>query len=94
MIQLAKEKEIGTRYTRKIGRMGNSLGISLPKSLAAKLNISHGDEVEFVANESGEIIFKKTRQVKWPENVRPEVLEVFFHVFEEDKGILEDLRDR
>lgn len=27
-------------------------------------------------------------------NVRPEVLEAFFDVFEEDEGILEDLRDR
>ncbi|MFC6653970.1 MULTISPECIES: hypothetical protein [Paenibacillus] len=29
-----------------------------------------------------------------PEQVRPEVLEAFFNVFEEDLGILEDLRDR
>ena len=29
-----------------------------------------------------------------PEQVRTEVLETFFDVFEEDLGILEDLRDR
>lgn len=29
-----------------------------------------------------------------PEHIRPEVLEAFFDVFEEDEGILEDLKDR
>jgi antitoxin MazE len=83
-----------TRYFRKIGRMGNSLGVSLPKNLAAKLNISQGDEIEFIVNELGEVVLKKARQSHLPDNVRPEVLEAFFDVFEEDKRILEDLRDR
>ena len=92
--KMPKEKQTATRYTRKIGRMGNSLGISIPKKLATKLNVSHGDEVEFVENKSGEIMLKKAKQLKLPENVRPEVLEAFYNVFEEDEGILVDLRDR
>lgn len=83
-----------TRYSRKIGRMGNSLGVSLPKALAEKLNVSQGDEIEFVENDRGEVVLKKARQVQLPDHVRPEVLEAFFDVFEEDTGILEDLRDR
>lgn len=82
------------RYSRKIGRMGNSLGVSLPKSLAAKLNVSQGDEIEFIENDRGEVMLKKARQVQLPENVRAEVLEAFYDVFEEDKGILKDLRNR
>lgn len=82
------------RYTRKIGRMGNSLGVSLPKNLTEKLNVSQGDEIEFIENDRGEVVLKKIRKNQLPENVRPEVLEVFFDVFEEDEGILEDLRDR
>ncbi|MDR9748640.1 AbrB/MazE/SpoVT family DNA-binding domain-containing protein [Paenibacillus taichungensis] len=80
--------------SRKIGKMGNSLGVSLPKVLIDKLNVSQGDEIEFIENSQGEIILKKVRQLKIPENVRPEVLEAFFDVFEEDEGILQDLRDR
>jgi antitoxin MazE len=83
-----------TRYSRKIGRMGNSLGVSLPKGLAEKLNVVQGDEIEFTENDRGEIVLKKIRQTKLPENVRVEVLEAFFDVFEEDEGILNDLRDR
>lgn len=74
--------------------MGNSLGVSLPKQLAEKLNVKQGDEIEFFENEQGGFTLKKVRKNKLPDNVRPEVLEAFFDVFEEDKGILDDLRDR
>ncbi|MNQ96331.1 SpoVT / AbrB like domain protein [compost metagenome] len=82
------------RISRKVGKMGNSLGISLPKKLADKLNIVQGDEIEFIENDQGDILIKKVRQIKIPESVRPEVLEAFFDVFEEDQGILANLRDR
>jgi len=52
------------------------------------------EEVLVVENERGEVVLKKVRQGQLPDNVRPEVLEAFFDVFEEDEGILEDLRDR
>ncbi|WP_341281368.1 AbrB/MazE/SpoVT family DNA-binding domain-containing protein [Paenibacillus sp. FSL H8-0537] len=94
VVKVTNEKSNVTRYSRKIGRMGNSLGVSLPKSLAEKLNISQGDEIEFVENDRGEVVLIKVRQAQLPDNVRPEVLEAFFDVFEEDEGILEDLRDR
>ncbi|RAI88206.1 antitoxin MazE [Paenibacillus pabuli] len=80
--------------SRKIGKMGNSVGVSLPKVLIDKLDVSQGDEIEFIENSQGEIILTKVRQLKIPENVRPEVLEAFFDVFEEDEDILQDLRDR
>ncbi|CAG7650220.1 AbrB/MazE/SpoVT family DNA-binding domain-containing protein [Paenibacillus allorhizosphaerae] len=94
VVKVTIDKRNVTRYSRKIGRMGNSLGVSLPKSLAAKLNVSLGDEIEFIENDSGEVVLKKARQGQLPDNVRSEVLEAFFDVFEEDRGILEDLRDR
>ncbi|TBL76133.1 AbrB/MazE/SpoVT family DNA-binding domain-containing protein [Paenibacillus thalictri] len=94
VVKVINDKENVTRYSRKIGRMGNSLGVSLPKKLAAKLNVALGDEIEFIENDRGEVVLKKARQGQLPDNIRFEVLEAFFDVFEEDKGILEDLRDR
>ncbi|RXZ82118.1 AbrB/MazE/SpoVT family DNA-binding domain-containing protein [Paenibacillaceae bacterium] len=94
VVKVTKDKSNVMRYARKIGRMGNSLGVSLPKTLAEKLNVSQGDEIEFVENDRGEVVLKKVRQNQLPDNVRAEVLEAFFDVFEEDEGILEDLRDR
>lgn len=94
VVKLTNDKREVKSYSRKIGKMGNSLGVSLPKSLAEKLNVTQGDEIEFVEKDDGEIVLKKARQGKLPKNVRPEVLEAFYNVFEEDEGILEDLRDR
>ncbi|WP_020620446.1 AbrB/MazE/SpoVT family DNA-binding domain-containing protein [Paenibacillus daejeonensis] len=94
VVKVSSHKSDGKQYSRKVGRMGNSLGVSLPKDLAEKLNVAQGDEIEFVENDHGEIVLKKVRQVQLPENVRPEVLEAFFDVYEEDEGILEDLKDR
>lgn len=48
--------------------------------------MTQGDEIEFAENDSSE--------PRLPDNVRPEVLEAFFDVFEEDAGILEYLKDR
>ncbi|WP_391573534.1 AbrB/MazE/SpoVT family DNA-binding domain-containing protein [Cohnella sp.] len=93
-IKLMNDKQNAIRYSRKIGRMGNSLGVSLPKSLAAKLDVTQGDEIEFIENDRGEVVIKKVRQIKLPDNVRTEVLEAFFDIFEEDRDIFEDLRDR
>ncbi|ANS76248.1 addiction module antidote protein [Paenibacillus yonginensis] len=94
VVKVANDKPNNNRYTRKIGRMGNSLGVSVPKDLAGKLNVSQGDEIEFIENDRGEIVLRKAHQGQLPDHVRPEVLEAFFDVFEEDTGILEDLRDR
>ncbi|MNK35091.1 SpoVT / AbrB like domain protein [compost metagenome] len=94
VIKMNENNPKRVRISRKVGKMGNSLGISLPKKLADKLNIVQGDEIEFIENDQGDILIKKVRQIKIPESVRPEVLEAFFDVFEEDQGILANLRDR
>lgn len=93
-IKLGKDKRGESRYIRKIGRMGNSLGVSLPKRLAEKYSISQGDEIEFSENDRGEVVLRKIRREKLPDGIRAEVLEAFYDVFEEDRGIFEDLRDR
>ncbi|QWU16457.1 antitoxin MazE [Paenibacillus sophorae] len=93
-IKLSQEKSVTKRYSRKIGRMGNSLGVSLPKSLADKMNVVQGDEIEFIETADGEVLLRKVRHVELPEHVRPEVLEAFYDIFEEDRQIFDDLRDR
>ncbi|MEK5024858.1 MULTISPECIES: AbrB/MazE/SpoVT family DNA-binding domain-containing protein [Paenibacillus] len=93
-IKINQEKDATKRYSRKIGRMGNSLGVSLPKSLAEKMNVVQGDEIEFIENNQGEIVLRKVRHAELPAHVRPEVLEAFYDVFEEDRKIFDDLRDR
>lgn len=94
VMNMQNENSKTNRYSRKIGKMGNSLGVSLPKALAEQLKVAQGDEIEFIVNEDGEVVLRKVRQNKLPENVRVEVLEAFYDIFEEDEDILNDLRDR
>lgn len=61
VIEVTDHKSNVIWYTRKIGRMGNSLGVSLPEILADKLNVSQGDEIEFIENDRGEVVLKKAR---------------------------------
>ncbi|WP_340020789.1 hypothetical protein MHI24_17425 [Paenibacillus sp. FSL K6-1096] len=56
--------------------------------------ISSGNEIEFIKNERGELILPKFRVATCPDQVRPEVIGAYCDVFEEDLGILEDLRNR
>jgi antitoxin MazE len=77
VIKLPKDQRAETRFVRKVGRHGNSLGVGLPKALADKLHSAQGDEVEFIENERGEVVLKKARKRNLPEGVRPEVLQVF-----------------
>lgn len=93
VIKVKQDKGL-KRFSRKVGRMGNSLGLSLPKSLAEKLDVVQGDEIEFIENAEGEILLKKVRHAQLPDNVRPEVLEAFYDIFQQDIDIFNDLRDR
>jgi antitoxin MazE len=94
VVNMEQNNEEIKRYSRKVGRMGNSLGLSLPKNLAEKLGVTQGDEVEFIENSQGEVVLRKVRSVGLPENIRPEVLEAFFDVFKQDIEIFKDLKDR
>lgn len=56
--------------------------------------LSQGEEIEFIKNENSEVIMRKSWVALSSDQVRPELLDAFFVVLEEDMGILEDLRDR
>lgn len=94
VVNMQNNPEEVKRYSRKVGRMGNSLGLSLPKVLVEKLGVAQGDEIELIENAHGEIVLRKVKSVGLPENIRPEVLEAFYDIFEEDIDIFKDLKDR
>jgi len=93
-VKMNNEDNKTQRYIRKVGRMGNSLGIGLPKSLTEKLKLMQGDEVELTLNSEGDYVLRKAPQTKLPDQVRPEVIEAFYDIFNEDREIFGDLRDR
>jgi antitoxin MazE len=88
------EAEVEKVVTRKVARMGNSLGIGLPKVIVDHLQVQQGDEIDMVLGADGKITLHRREVQALPTNIRGEVLEAFYDVFKSDKGIFDDLRDR
>lgn len=63
---------------RKLCSIGNSQGVSIPRELINKLNLSIGSEVDITLDESGErIILEPVRKKKYPKEIDKEfVLQV------------------
>lgn len=77
---------------RKIGKYGNSLGISIPKEFVKELQIQQGDVWEIV-KEGGQLLIKPVREEP-SVNVRPEVLLAFDRAVERYDEAFKNLRDR
>lgn len=55
---------------RKVCSIGNSQGVSIPREIINKLNLSVGSEVDITLDESGErIILEPVRKKKYPKGI-------------------------
>lgn len=80
-------------YTRRIGQVGSSLSVNIPKELVKKLDLNKGDEIEVVHDdEREELIIKKVNRL--PEGVRPEVLGAMNRAITKYDKALRNLKDR
>lgn len=66
---------------RKISKIGNSLGMTLPQEVIKHVNIKQGDEIKFILEKDGSVSFKKQKQLN------TEVLNDF------DQDFLDGLKD-
>ncbi|AOM84448.1 AbrB/MazE/SpoVT family DNA-binding domain-containing protein [Salisediminibacterium beveridgei] len=77
---------------RKVSRMGNSLGVGIPKSIIDALELEKGDELTFSVDGDNRITLQKKRDLK--DRVDPELLEMLSETFEEHDDVFRNLRDR
>lgn len=78
---------------RKAGRMGNSVGIGIPKEIVDKLNINQGDEYEVTADTvSGVITAKPVKRVAM--DVNPEMMKKLDGFMEKYEETFKNLKDR
>lgn len=59
---------------RKIIKIGNSFGITLPKKILDELEWREGKELK-IENREGQIVLKETKKVNLPDGVSREVFE-------------------
>ncbi|MFB4163236.1 AbrB/MazE/SpoVT family DNA-binding domain-containing protein [Alteribacillus sp. JSM 102045] len=95
MVDKKKNEGQEKRYTRRLGKVGNSLSTSIPKEFADILGMDKGDEIEVTCDqERGEIIMKKVQRNNIPKNVRPEVLSAMNRAINKYDNALRNLKDR
>lgn len=80
-------------YERKITKIGNSYGITIPKEILKEAGIGYGDSVE-IAKEEDKIYIQKKKSVKLPKGLSSDFFEVLEKNTEMHEKTLSDLVDR
>jgi antitoxin MazE len=76
---------------RKITKIGNSVGITLPQEILEKVNLKNGDDV-FVETKDNEIIIKKKTQL--PDGISADFFEILEKSMNEYNETIKALRDK
>lgn len=82
-----------TKYERKITKIGNSYGITLPKTLLKEANMSYGDNVT-VEVKDGKIMLQRVEEIKLPDGVDNEFMELLTDVIKEHETAFKGLVER
>jgi antitoxin MazE len=78
---------------RKITKIGNSYGITIPKELLKEAGISYGDNMQ-IEQKNGEITLKKKEEIKLPKGLSPDFFEVLERNTNKHEKTIKDLVDR
>lgn len=83
------------KFERKVTKIGNSLGLTLPQDVYNKLNIGQGDVMSIeVREDDGVIEIRKKQQISMPEGVNPRFLEALNKTINKFDGAFKDLVER
>lgn len=78
---------------RKITKIGNSVGITLPADLLKSVGLSQGDGVQIEVKD-GKIIVQKNEQLNLPDGVDAEFTKILNDVIKEHERAFKGLVDR
>ncbi|MED2932428.1 AbrB/MazE/SpoVT family DNA-binding domain-containing protein [Bacillus wiedmannii] len=83
------------KIERKVTKIGNSLGLTLPQEFYTTLNIKQGDVVSLEINKENEqIVIKKSKKISMPEDLNPKFLESLNRTINKFDGAFKDLINR
>lgn len=82
-----------SKIERKVTKIGNSYGITVPVDMLKEAGLSYGDNVQ-LESKDGEIVMRKKRDVKLPEGVDNDFMDVLNDVIEEHKVAFKGLVDK
>jgi antitoxin MazE len=81
------------QFERKVTKIGNSIGITLPSDLLKHVGLAHGDDVQIEVKD-GKIILRKKEQVTLPDGVDAEFMDILNDVVKEHDKAFKGLVDR
>ncbi|MCC5804107.1 AbrB/MazE/SpoVT family DNA-binding domain-containing protein [Rossellomorea vietnamensis] len=81
------------QYERKVTKIGNSLGITLPTDLLKQVGLAQGDDVQVEVVE-GKIVLRKKEQLTLPEGVDAEFMDILNDVIKEHDQAFKGLGDK
>ena len=85
--------EFVEKIERKVTKIGNSIGITLPPELLKQVGLAQGDDVQ-VEVQDGKIILRKKEQLHLPDGVDAEFMEILNDVIKEHDKAFKGLVDR
>jgi antitoxin MazE len=85
--------EVVEQIERKVTKIGNSIGITLPLELLKQVGIAQGDDVQ-VEVKDGKIILRKKEQLQLPNGVDAEFMDILNDVIKEHDKAFKGLVDR
>ena len=80
-------------FERKVTKIGNSFGITLPNELLRLVGLEQGDDVHVEVND-GKIVLRKKEHIKLPEGVDAEFMDTLNEVIREHDKAFKGLVDR
>jgi len=81
------------QFERKVTKIGNSFGITIPIELLKQVGLSQGDDVQ-VEVKDGNIVLRKKEQQSLPEGVDAEFMDILNDVIKEHDKAFKGLVNR
>ncbi|GAA0493898.1 hypothetical protein GCM10008986_20490 [Salinibacillus aidingensis] len=81
------------QFERKVTKVGNSFGITLPNELLKQVGLTHGDDVQ-VEVKDGKIVLRKKEQMTLPEGIDAEFMDILNDVINEHDKAFKGLVNR
>jgi antitoxin MazE len=82
------------RGYRKAGRMGNSIGIGIPKEIVESMKINPGDEFEVAVTTDNVITITPIKKVPVGGGLTPDMEEILEDIFERYDETFKNLKHR
>ena len=82
-----------SKIERKVTKIGNSYGITVPVDMLKEAGLSYGDNVQ-LESKDGEIVMRKKREVKLPEGLSTDFFEVLERNTNKHEKTIQELVDR